>query len=191
MLETVASLDRDLFLFLNGLHADWLDSIMYFISGKLEWIPLYILLIGVIIYKYKWQSIPILLAVGLTFFITDRFTAGFMKPFFERLRPSHNPALQGLIHYINGYKGGIYGFASSHAASTFGLATILWRIMKKDFKWIKWLFLWATVVSYSRIYLGVHYPGDLFVGMLVGLVAGFIVSKIYFTLSKALKVPFL
>ena len=183
MLETIASLDRDLFLFLNGLHADWLDPIMYFISGKVEWIPLYILLIGVIIYKYKWKSIPILLAVGLTFFITDRFTAGFMKPFFERLRPSHNPELAGLIHYINGYKGGIYGFASSHAASTFGLAMILWMTLKKDFKWIKWLFLWAAVVSYSRIYLGVHYPGDIFVGMIVGLAAGYIVSRIFF-LSK-------
>ena len=111
--------------------------------------------------------------------MTDQFTSGLMKPFFERLRPSHEPALEGMVHMVSGYSGGKYGFASSHAANTFGIAMFLSCLLKVEKPWINWLFLWAALVSYTRIYLGVHYPGDIIVGALIGVAFGWLVFKLY------------
>ena len=97
-----------------------------------------------------------------------------------RLRPSHEPALEGLIHLSKAGAGGMYGFVSSHAANAFGLATFLGFVLDKRFKWLKyWLFLWAALVSYSRVYNGVHYPGDVIVAACIGALIGWIISKLY------------
>lgn len=95
-----------------------------------------------------------------------------MKPFFARPRPSHEPGLAGLLHLVNGYKGGAYGFASSHAANTFGVAMFIYLLFRSRYAWISAIFVWAAVMSYTRIYLGVHYPGDIFAGALVGSACG-------------------
>jgi undecaprenyl-diphosphatase len=100
-----------------------------------------------------------------------------MKPFFERLRPSHDPSMQNLIHLVDDYRGGLYGFASSHAANTFGVALFVWLTLRPVYNWIFLIFLWAAVMTYTRIYLGVHYPGDIIVGALVGLVSGWVGFK--------------
>jgi undecaprenyl-diphosphatase len=92
-----------------------------------------------------------------------------MKPYFLRLRPTHDPELQDIVHTVNNYKGGLYGFASSHAANTFGVAMFLWLLLKPKYPWVVFLFLWATLVTYTRIYLGVHFPGDIVVGGLIGI----------------------
>jgi undecaprenyl-diphosphatase len=97
-----------------------------------------------------------------------------MKPFFARLRPSHEPGLQNLVHLVNGYKGGLYGFASSHAANTFGTATFVWLALKPFMRWSGLIFIWAVVMTYTRIYLGVHYPGDILVGALFGILIGWL-----------------
>lgn len=178
MVEFLVKVDQDIFLFLNGLHTNWLDSFMFWISGKKEWFPFYLAIIVFIIYHFKWNSIAVLIAIGITILLADQTTSGFMKPFFERLRPSHEPLLNGLVHHVNNYKGGQYGFASSHAANTFGLATFLWLLFKSRYKWIGWMFVWALIVSYSRIYLGVHYPGDIIVGGLVGILSGLVSFKL-------------
>ncbi|MEM6526359.1 MAG: phosphatase PAP2 family protein [Bacteroidota bacterium] len=184
MLEILLEWDRDLLLFLNSLHAPWLDQVMYWISEKEIWIPFYVLIIGLIIREYKWKSIIYITGIILAIAATDQLCSGFMKPFFERFRPSRDPSLEGLVHIVNDYRGGKYGFASSHAGNTFALATFLFLTFKKRFKLISWMFLWAAVVSYSRIYLGVHYPGDILVGGLIGVGFGFIFyrfTQLYFT----------
>ena len=174
MIEFLIDLDEKFFLFLNGIHTPWMDSVMFFISGKKEWIPLYLIFVIMIIRQFKWQSIGVFLAIALTILLSDQLTSGIMKPFFARLRPSHSPGLDGLVHIVNGYTAGVFSFASSHAANSFGLATFLWLIFKNQYKWFVWIFLWASIVSYSRVYLGVHYPGDIFVGGLIGSGFGYI-----------------
>jgi len=97
------------------------------------------------------------------------------------LRPSHDPALAGLVHLSKAGPGGLYGFASSHAANVFGLATFIWFVFDEKFKLLKyWLFFWAILVSYSRIYNGVHYPGDVLAGSFIGMAYGYLMAKAYF-----------
>ena len=179
MIDHLIEIDEQLFLILNRMHDSWLDPVMWLFSKNEASIPLYAFLLFHIYKVYKEKTWGILLSVGLLILMTDQFTSGLMKPFFERLRPSHEPALEGMVHIVNGYSGGSYGFASSHAANTFGIAMFLSCILKKEKPWISWLFLWAAFVSYTRIYLGVHYPGDILVGALVGVLFGWIVFKLY------------
>jgi undecaprenyl-diphosphatase len=101
-----------------------------------------------------------------------------MKPYFGRLRPSHDPALDGLVHIVNDYRGGLYSFASSHAANAFGVSFFLWLTVRKSLGWIWIMFIWATIFSYSRIYLGVHYPADIVVGALLGCTIAFMISEL-------------
>jgi len=178
MLETLIHWDQQLFLFLNDLHADWLDPIMRFITGRNEWIPLYLLIIILIIRQLGWRSVFMLLGFGLLITLADQSASGFFKPFFERLRPCHNPDIQHLVHTIKSC-GGQYGFASSHASNTFALATFLLLVYRN--KWSKLMLVWAAVVSYSRIYAGVHYPGDIVMGAMLGIISALIVYWLYKT----------
>jgi undecaprenyl-diphosphatase len=168
MLELLIDLDKKLLLFFNSLHTPWLDPVMFLITKTIFWLPLYLFLLYLVIKNYKKDSWIVLLGIALAILLADQITASIMKPFFERLRPSREPSLQGLVHLVNGYTGGKYGFASSHAANTFATALFFWIIFKNKYRWMWILFVWAVVMTYSRIYLGVHYPGDIIVGMLVG-----------------------
>ena len=171
-------LDREIFIFLNSIHSPFFDQLMYLLTETYVWIPLYLALIIVLIRKYKKNSIWILLGAILTIILADQITTSIMKPFFARLRPSHEPGLQQLIHLVNGYKGGLYGFASSHAANTFGIATFVWLALKPFMRWSGLIFIWAVVMTYTRIYLGVHYPGDILVGGLIGMFVGWTCFKL-------------
>ena len=173
-MEQLLEWDKRLVLYLNGLHASWLDTIMYWITKTEFWIPLYLLLLFFIIKSYRNTSWIIIVGIVITILLADQVTSGLMKPYFERLRPSHDPVLADLIHTVNGYTGGLYGFASSHAANTFGIALYCWLILKDKYPRIWIIFIWAILVSYSRIYLGVHFPGDILVGALVGMTAAFL-----------------
>lgn len=176
MLESLIELDQQLFLWLNGLHADWLDPIMLFITKRNPWIPLYALILFLVIRKLKWQSWSMILAFALLITLADQAASGFFKPFFERLRPCHEPAIQDLVHMVKGC-GGQYGFASSHASNTFALAFFLWFIYRNNYA--KIMIGWAVVVSYSRIYVGVHYPGDIIMGAILGVIAAVITYQLY------------
>ena len=184
MIDYLMSLDREFFLYLNGFHTPWLDPVMLFISNTLAWLPLYVFLLYLIIKDYGNDTWFVLSGIVLTIILADQVTSTFMKPYFGRLRPSQDPTLETLIHLVNGYKGGKFGFASSHAANTFGTATFLFLLFGKKRKWIPVLFLWAAIVTYSRIYLGVHYPGDILVGSLVGMLAGVAGFKFFQWLKK-------
>lgn len=183
-MEKLLELDRDLFLFLNGLHSPFMDPILFFLTDGRAWLPLYLLTAYLVYKSNKKESLWILGGIILSILITDQITTSFMKPFFARLRPSHEPSLQGMVHHVNNYFGGLYGFASSHAANTFGVTMFLWSILRKHYRWSALLFIWPAVMSYSRIYLGVHYPGDIIVGTLIGLLTGWLVFRLYGRLRK-------
>lgn len=178
-------LDTKLFLFLNGLHVAWLDPVMIFISGKYTWIPFYLILLYLVIRKYKWQSLWAILAIVMLIICSDQLSAHVFKPLFHRLRPCHNEMIRDLVYLPDGHCGGKYGFISSHACNAFALAVFLIHIMKKQYKkitrivFILVMFVWATLVAYSRIYMGVHYPGDIFCGALVGALMGFLAGKLF------------
>lgn len=183
-MNEVLELDREIFLALNDLNAPWLDQPMFVLSNTLVWFPLYIFLLYLIYKKYQADSWIILIAIAVMITLSDQITSSIMKPFFERLRPSRDPALEGMIHFVNGYRGGLYGFASSHAANTFGTATYLCLLFPGR-RSLLLLFLWAAFVSYTRIYLGVHYPGDLLAGAIVGALCAMLMNRITtFALSR-------
>ena len=174
-MEEILELDRKLFLELNSnFHTPWLDQFMMFLTTTLAWLPLYLLILFFLIRAFKKDTWMVLLAIGLTVAIADQVISSFMKPFFERLRPSHEPGMRDIVAIVDGYRGGKYGFASSHAANTFGIATLIWLMLRGHRPWMGLLFLWPALVGYTRIYLGVHYPGDILAGFVVGFFSALI-----------------
>jgi len=184
MLEQLEHIDKELFLAVNGFHSPFFDEIMWQISHQLIWIPLYLFLL---FYAYKHlntkQLIVFFIGVGLCFLLADRISVLGFKNIFLRYRPTHNTDIEHLIHTYtfadgNSYLGGLYGFVSSHSANFFALSTFLFLNFKSFSKYWIFIFLWASLIAYSRVYLGVHYPSDVFVGGLLGVLIGFIVFKI-------------
>ncbi len=171
MLRWLLDLDKDVFLFLNGLHSPEWDKIMWWISHENSWIPLYVILLIVLIYQDRsYRVFFTLLFLGLVILLNDQISV-LIKNLVERPRPTHNPEIADLVHIVKDYRGGQYGFVSSHAANVFGLAVYLLNQFK-NIKWSIFLIVWATVVSYSRIYLGVHYPLDIICGAVMGILIG-------------------
>lgn len=170
MIEAIKNWDEAAFLWLNSFHSSALDPIVLQLTQTISWIPLYVLLLYQIYRIDPKNTAWILGGVMLTILLSDQMTSGLMKPYFERLRPCHDQRWEGMLH-LYGRCGGLYGFVSSHAANTFGLATFLTLKLGKKQKAIAWLFLYALLVSYTRIYLGVHYPLDVFFGAVVGVLA--------------------
>ncbi len=170
-------LDKQATLFLNSLHHPSIDQVMILISNKPTWYPLYVLLIGLIIYTSRKRSWLVLVNIALLITLADRISSGLIKPLVMRLRPCHEALMYPFLHLPDGC-GGSYGFVSSHAANTFAIACFLFLYFNKQ-KWTYLLFLWAAVVSYSRIYLGAHYLGDVMCGALLGGGLGWLVYRSY------------
>jgi undecaprenyl-diphosphatase len=171
------ALDKSLFLFFNGMHSNFFDGVMFAISGKFTWLPLYVAVIYVIIERWKKDGMIALLAIVLCLIIADQLSSHLIKELVRRPRPSHAVDLKGLVHLVKDYTGGAYGFVSSHAANSVGFAMLTILIFKRSSYSIAIAF-WAFLVGYSRVYIGVHYPFDVMGGVVIGLVSAFICFEI-------------
>lgn len=179
-MEYLNSVDTQLFLLLNSYHNDFLDQVMYWFSDRFFWVPLYLFLIFLIVKTYKLKGLLMILFIGIVIALCDQTASHLLKNLVQRLRPSHEPSLKTLIYISKAGPGGLYGFVSSHAANSFGLATFLYFALDNRFKSLKYILLiWAAIVSYSRIYNGVHYPGDVIVGGLIGCLYGYLLAKAF------------
>jgi len=189
LLEILKSWDTQLFIFLNGLNSPFWDQIMWWFSGKFFWLPMYLIIIAYIIYKYQWKAIITLLFIALVVTLADQVSVHAFKEVFQRLRPCHNPELQDIVHLVNDKCGGKYGFVSSHATNTFAVAFFLKKLFEQKY-FSLFIIFWAAIVSYSRIYLGVHYPLDVIGGAVLGILIGMLVFYLYRYTSKKLSNKF-
>lgn len=183
-IQKIIDYDKEILLALNGSDSLFWDRFMWIYTGMLIWIPLAIALLYII---FKNKGIKTLLLVivmiGLVVAIADQVSSSFFKPYFQRFRPTQDPELMYLIDIVNGYRGGRYGFVSSHAANSFGILTFVTLLIRsRELTYA--LFTWAIINCFSRIYLGVHYLGDIIGGILLGVVAGLIVYFLYSKINK-------
>jgi undecaprenyl-diphosphatase len=187
LISTLKKLDTEIFLFLNSKHTPFLDTVMSLASGKLTWLPLYAFLLF-LVFKFVGKRIWLVaLSAAVVILLSDQLSVHLFKNVFLRYRPCHNLDINGIMH-LNGNCGGMYGFVSSHAANTFALAMFLALFFKNriNYFWI-YIFAWACFVSYSRIYNGVHYPADIAIGALLGMLIGWGVYKLYQCINRKLQ----
>jgi undecaprenyl-diphosphatase len=186
MLERVLDFEREAFFFLNGSECPFLDRFMWLYSGKTVWLPLVALVVAILIYKKNWrESLLILLAIVLVVTLCDQFASHFCKPFFSRFRPTHHPDFMDQVKTVFGYRGGTYGFMSSHAANAFGFSMFMSLLFRYRIFTLT-VFSWAVCSAYSRVYLGVHFISDIVAGAVTGMLFGYGVYILYMWIRKRL-----
>ena len=173
MIEFLNEIDTQLFLWLNGPNTPFLDSFMKIFTGRFVWVPMYAALLVMLWRTVRWpKMIFYVIGVALAVTVTDQVCAHLIRPAVERLRPSNlQNALSSMAYIVDGYRGGRYGFPSCHAANSFSMAVFMALLVRRH-SFSAFIIGWAVLNSYTRLYLGVHYPGDLFVGMLIGVIVG-------------------
>ncbi len=179
MLEELIKYDKEVFLFLNNLGSETWDAFWLAATNKFVSIPLYLLLLVLIFKKYHWKTVIIIIFFIVVMIAATDQLANVFKYGFERLRPCHDEEVLHLMRLVKSYCGGKYGYFSAHAANSFALATFFILLLKKHFRWLAFLLLvWAIVVSYSRIYIGVHFPLDAITGVSFGMLIGWLFFSI-------------
>lgn len=191
MFESLKQHDIDLLLSLNGSDSIFWDRVMTIVSTTVAWIPALLVLLIAIIRNNKMKHISVIFVfLALSVLLADQFASTLCKPYFMRFRPTHDPMIMYMVDTVDNYRGGLYGFISSHAANTFAVAIYI-TMLFKDFRVSFSMFVWAMITSFSRIYLGVHYPGDVVFGALAGIIIGLICySIVHYIILKMGRVSF-
>lgn len=180
MLDSLLQIDDELLIFLNNLGTVEWDGFWLFITNKYSAIPLYILLLYVTFKHYGLKKTLIsVIFVGIMITFSDQ-TSNLFKFGFMRLRPCHDESISHLIRLVKENCGGLYAYFSAHAANAMAIAVFFSLILKSKFKMIvPILVIWALMVAYSRIYIGVHYPFDVLTGMFFGVFYGMLIYKLF------------
>lgn len=184
MLDWIIQHDQELLLWLNQFHTPTMDWLMIQLTGKLIWVPLYAYFLY-LLWKQEKQEVWIaVLLVVATVVASDLIASALFKPWIGRLRPCWEPTLEGLLFQSEHYRcGGKFGFFSSHASISFGLATIMYILTRNKVLGIS-LWIWASMVSYTRVYLVVHYPLDVLAGALCGILMGILFGWAFIQIKK-------
>ena len=189
LIEKIEQIDRQLLFAINDANSPLFDTIMWWVSKPAFGIPFYLLFVFLLYKYFGWKSaLIIVLSTGAAVGLADLSAKYLFKEMFERFRPSQNFEIKDQLHYVNSYHGGMYGFVSSHAANMFSIAMILGLWLKKKIRYsLHFLLIWAALIGYSRVYLGVHYPSDVLCGALLGMSIAFLIYKV---ISKAKLINF-
>ncbi len=183
----LSTLDTSLTLAINSCHSPFFDNFFYIYTQTWTWLPAIVVLLVWMWRKWGVRSLYVVVGIALCILLSDQISSSLLKPLVARLRPTHNPEIASMIHTVNGYRGGLYGFVSSHAANAATFVTFTALIFRNNIYTIL-LSLWTFLTAYSRVYLGVHYVGDVLCGALIGVLVGmgvFFLLKLL--LSKGLK----
>lgn len=177
MLETLLELDKNLFIFLNGLGSEAYDGFWLFITKQINWIPIFAIIMYLVFKHLGWRhAVLIILVMALLIVLTDQ-TTNLFKNYFQRLRPVNNTDLDDVIHFV--HKRSSFSFISGHASNSMAAAFFLYKVLKPYLKYMGFIFLWPLIFAYSRIYLGLHYPGDILCGYVWGILMALIMLKLY------------
>ena len=178
-MEQLLEIDKYLLLGINGSDSLFWDACMLVYTSISLWIPLALVLLIILAKNNSAKNFLILIGlIVVLFFLTDGITSTICKPYFARLRPTHDPELMYIVDVVNGYRAGLYSFMSSHAGNSFGIATFVLLLIRNRTLSIS-LIIWAIMNSFTRLYLGVHYPGDILAGTTVGILSGVAVYYLY------------
>ena len=177
MLENLLELDRDLFIYLNSLGSETFDGFWLFITKQINWIPIFAIIAYLVFKHLGWKHALLILGmIALLIFFTDQ-TTNLFKNYFQRLRPVNNTDLDDVIHFV--HKRSSFSFISGHASNSMAAAFFLYKVLKPYVKYMGFIFLWPLVFAYSRIYLGLHYPGDILCGYIWGIIMALLLMKLY------------
>ena len=188
MIEYLNGIDADALLAVNGLHDMFQDAFWWMVTAKWSSLLLVLALAWILLHQNRRHALLVLAMLVLSILVADQVSSGLIKHLVERLRPTHDPSLESMVHVINGYRGGLYGFVSSHAANSFAIATLLALVMRHRVVTLS-MFTWALLQCYSRVYLGVHYPGDILGGIIVGVLAGWLVWQLMRWIERRWRIP--
>jgi len=177
MVDNLIELDKKISIFINDHHCQFIDYVMEYASYTFTWIPVFLFLLFLVYKNFnRKQFYFVLIFTVVLITLTDMISFEVFKENFQRLRPCHDPSLKGIIRIVNNHCGGDYGFISSHASNYFGIATFFGLLLNKKYKYLFYiLVIWAVLIAYSRIYLGVHFFGDVLCGSILGFLIGYVI----------------